>query len=70
VKPAHPSGPALRPAIFGMMRKQKRKTPSIARPKLGRNLAVRPGAGAHAPDEEKRAADKIRREIEEQREHA
>jgi hypothetical protein len=48
------------------MRKRKRNRPSIARPSLGRNLAVRPGAGAHASDEEKRAADRLRREIEEQ----
>jgi hypothetical protein len=45
---------------------RKRKQPALARPALGRNLAVRPGAGAHTPAEEKRAADKLRREVEEQ----
>ena len=48
-------------------RKPKRKR-SPARPALGRNLAVRPGAGAHKPDAEKRASDKLREEIEEQHE--
>jgi hypothetical protein len=37
-------------------------------PALGRNLALRPGGGAHRPAEEKRAADRERREIDEQRE--
>ena len=48
------------------MRKRRRKQRSLARPALGRNLAVRPGAGAHTPEEEKRAADKLRREIDDQ----
>jgi hypothetical protein len=48
------------------VRKRKRNKPSISRPALGRNLAVRPGAGAHTPEEEKRASEKLRHEIEEQ----
>jgi hypothetical protein len=48
-------------------RKPKRKR-SPVRPALGRNLAVRPGAGTHKPDAEKRASEKLRADIEEQRE--
>jgi hypothetical protein len=48
------------------MKKKKRRSPSP--PGLGRNLALRPGGGTHVPDEEKRASDRVRREIEEQRE--
>ena len=47
-------------------RTKRKKLP--APPALGRNLALRPGGGAHTPEGEKRAAEKRRREIEEQRE--
>jgi hypothetical protein len=46
-----------------MKRKRRR---SHSPPGLGRNLAVRPGGGPHVPDEEKRASDRIRREIDEE----
>jgi hypothetical protein len=48
-----------------MKRKKKRRSPSA--PGLGRNLALRPGGGPHVPEEEKRASDRLRREIEDQR---
>ena len=47
------------------MKRKKRRSPSA--PGLGRNLAVRPGGGPHVPEEEKRAGDRLRREIEDQR---
>ena len=46
--------------------KKKRKRRLSSRPALGRNVALRPGGGPHTPEEEKRAAEKLRREIEEQ----
>lgn len=45
----------------------KRPTDRVGRVRLGRNAAVRPGGGPHKRASEKRAADKARREIEEQR---
>jgi hypothetical protein len=48
--------------------KKKRKRLFVSPPGPGRNLALRPGGGPHAAEEEKRARDKLRREIEEQRE--
>jgi hypothetical protein len=47
------------------MKRKKRRSPSA--PGLGRNLALRPGGGTHVPEEEKRASDQLRREIEDQR---
>jgi hypothetical protein len=47
--------------------KRRPKKP-LSRPALGRNLAVRPGAGPHKLAHEKREADRLRREIGEQRE--
>jgi len=52
-----------------MAKKRKlRRRAAIPRPALGRNPAVRPGAGPHALEAEKRAAEKLRRELEEQAE--
>ncbi len=50
------------------MKRKKRRSPSP--PGIGRNLAVRPGGGPHTTDEEKRTSDRIRREIDEQRQEA
>lgn len=47
---------------------KKRRRRSSRGPALGRNLALRPGGGTHRPAQEKRAADRERREIDEQRE--
>ena len=47
-----------------MKRRPKKR---LSRPALGRNLAVRPGAGPHKPAREKRRADRLRREIDEQK---
>jgi hypothetical protein len=47
------------------MKRKKPRSPSPPGP--GRNLAVRPGGGPHVLDEDKRASDRLRREIEEQR---
>jgi hypothetical protein len=47
------------------MKRKKHRSPSA--PGLGRNLAVRPGGGPHVPEEEKRASERLRREIEDQR---
>ena len=47
------------------MKRKKRRSHSP--PGLGRNFAVRPGAGPHTTEEEKRASDRVRREIDEQR---
>ncbi len=46
------------------------KRKRVRMPGPGRNLAVRPGGGPHKLDEEKRASDRKRREIEEQRDEA
>ena len=48
--------------------KRKRKRRVLTPPGPGRNLAIRPGGGPHAEESEKRARDKLRREVEEQRE--
>jgi hypothetical protein len=48
------------------MRKRRAGRRLVRPPGPGRNLARRPGGGPHVPDEEKRKADKLRREIEEQ----
>jgi hypothetical protein len=46
--------------------KRRPKKP-LSQPALGRNLAVRPGAGPHKLAGEKRKSDRLRREIDEQR---
>ena len=51
---------------MAVKRKKKRRR-AVSPPGPGRNLALRPGGGPHALDEDKRAGDKVRREIEEQR---
>ena len=51
---------------MAVKRKKKRRR-AVSPPGRGRNLALRPGGGPHALDEDKRAGDKVRREIEEQR---
>ncbi|MCC6224581.1 MAG: hypothetical protein IT201_13950 [Thermoleophilia bacterium] len=45
-----------------MKRKRRRKGPLVP-PGPGRNLAVRPGGGTHRPDAEKRARERLRREL-------
>jgi len=47
--------------------KKKRKPRPVTPPGPGRNLAIRPGGGPHAEESEKRARDKLRREVDEQR---
>jgi hypothetical protein len=49
-----------------MKKKRKPTKPFLSPPGPGRNLAVRPGAGPHAEEADKRARAKLRREIEEQ----
>jgi hypothetical protein len=45
---------------------KKRKLTGIVRaPGAGRNEAIRPGAGTHRSAAEKRAANKLRRELDE-----
>jgi hypothetical protein len=45
---------------------KKRKPAGIVRvPGTGRNEAIRPGAGTHRSAAEKRAANKLRRELDE-----
>jgi hypothetical protein len=51
---------------MAMKRKKKRRR-VVSAPGPGRNLALRPGGGPHTSDEDKRASDKVRREIQEQR---
>jgi len=46
-------------------KKKHSKRPKAPSP--GRNLAVRSGGGSHTLDAEKREADRLRHEIEEQR---
>ena len=47
-------------------RKTTRKRGGIVRaPGAGRNEAIRPGAGTHRPAGEKRAADRLRRDLDE-----
>ena len=52
----------------------RRKTKKRARrgriPGAGRNEAIRPGAGTHRPPQEKRADDRLRRELDERLEDA
>ena len=44
----------------------KKKRSGIVRvPGAGRNEAIRPGAGTHRPAQEKRAADRLRRDLDE-----
>ncbi|MCL4290083.1 MAG: hypothetical protein KJ051_07385 [Thermoleophilia bacterium] len=48
-----------------MKRRRKRKG-LLTPPGPGRNLALRPGGGPHRPQAEKRARDRLRRELGEQ----
>jgi hypothetical protein len=50
------------------MKKKRRKRSSLSPPALGRNFARRSGGGVHKPEQDKRAEEKLRREIEEGRE--
>jgi len=47
-------------------RKTKKKRGGIVRPPgAGRNEAIRPGAGTHRPVADKRAADRLRQDLDE-----
>jgi hypothetical protein len=47
-------------------RKARKKRSGIVRvPGAGRNEAIRSGAGTHRPAQQKRAADRLRREVDE-----
>jgi hypothetical protein len=46
-------------------KKTKRRPGFVHVPGAGRNEAVRPGAGTHRAAHEKRAADRLRREVDE-----
>ena len=48
------------------MKGRRKKKEKLSPPALGRNLAVRPGAGPHTPAPEKRKAERLRREIDDQ----
>lgn len=51
---------------MAIRRKAKRRSGGIVRvPGTGRNEAIRPGAGAHRPPDDKRAADRLRRDLDE-----
>ena len=47
------------------MKRKRRRKGLLTPPGPGRNLAVRPGGGTHRPDADKRARDRLRRELDE-----